>query len=86
MLPAVLFAGAVGTGVLAGGYKTYRGVQGYFENKRYWEEYQKNTGYKPRYGYRSGYNYDWSSTFSGLYQAANAGSYGYYGYNQEWWR
>lgn len=86
MLPAILLGGAVASGVGAGGYKFYRGVMAGFENRRYWEDYQRLTGVRPRYGYRSGYNYDWSSTLSGLHQMANAGSYGYYGYNQEWWK
>lgn len=86
VLPAILLGGAVGAGALSGAYRTYRGVQGYFENRRYWEDYQRNTGVRPRYGYRQGYNYDWTSTLSGLSQMANASSYGYYGYNQEWWK
>lgn len=31
------------------------------ENQRYWDDYKKNTGYSPRYPYRSGANYNQSS-------------------------
>lgn len=51
MLPALL----MGAGALAGGiYSVGQAV----ENNRYWRDYYRNTGFKPRYPWRTG-QYDW---------------------------
>lgn len=51
MLPALLF----GAGALMGG--IYNAGQAY-DNYRYWQDYYRNTGYRPRYPFRSG-RYDY---------------------------
>lgn len=71
-IPAIV-AGILAAGTIAsagaGAYKTYRGTKTASanlayqmamqrENTRYWNEYYKNTGYRPRYPYRSGYVYN----------------------------
>lgn len=51
MLPALLFgAGAVMQGIYSVGQA--------LDNNRYWADYYKNTGVKPRYPWRAG-KYDW---------------------------
>lgn len=70
--PAIV-AGILAAGTIAstgaGAYKTYRGTKTASanlayqmamqkENTRYWNEYYKNTGFRPRYRYRSGYVYN----------------------------
>lgn len=58
MLPQ-LATTLVGSNALSGLYNVGRAV----DNKRFWDDYYKNTGFKPRYPYRSGY-YDWVSDLS----------------------
>lgn len=49
----LLAAGLIGAGsVLSGGVSVGKA----FENRKYWDEYYRNTGYRARYPYRSGYN------------------------------
>lgn len=36
------------------------------ENERYWQDYYRNTGVKPRYPYRSGYYQNSAFLYSGL--------------------
>ena len=86
VLPALFLAGAVGSGVLAGGYKAGREYLASRENKRYWADYQRNTGVTVRYPYKSGYHYNYSAMLSGVHQGFNSGLYGYYGYQQDWWK
>lgn len=51
MLPALM----MGAGALMGGlYSVGQAV----DSNRYWRDYYKNTGYKPRYPFRAG-KYDW---------------------------
>lgn len=68
IVAGILAAGTI-AGAGAGAYKTYRGTKTASanlayqmamqkENARYWNEYYKNTGFRPRYPYRSGYVYN----------------------------
>lgn len=54
VLPA-LAVGLIGAG---SGLGMLQNGLSYYENRRYWSEYGKNTGYLPRYRARSGY-YDY---------------------------
>lgn len=76
MLPALLFgAGAVMQGIYSVGQAV--------ESNRFWRDYEKNTGYRPRYPWRSG-QYDWiNSAGSSLSDAGIAYKFGrkaYYKY------
>lgn len=66
----VLPLAVIGAMGVAGGLSTvHKGLQ-YAENRRYWREYEKNTGYRPRYPARTGY-YDYLSlASSGISSAA----------------
>lgn len=85
MLPALFIGGAVVSGVGAGGYKALRGYRESLENKRYWQDYQRNTGVQVRYPYRAGYHYDYSRILAGANQGFQSMSYGYYAHQKEWW-
>ncbi len=43
------------------------------ENKRYWQDYYRNTGFRPRYPMRSGAEYNLSGVYSA--RASRAGAY-----------
>lgn len=47
---ASLFAVDLGIGA----YNGYRSYQAMVENERYWDDYYKNTGHRPRYPMRAG--------------------------------
>lgn len=48
-------------------------MRGYVENERYWDDYFKNTGYRPLYPVRSGAYYNLGSYYAG--ESARAGAY-----------
>lgn len=76
MVPLLpLFAG-VGFG-LSTIYNTGKAL----DNRRYWNDYYRNTGYRPRYPYRAGV-YDWMKDFG----KTAYGAVGYYSYNSKYWR
>lgn len=48
----LLAAGLIaGSGVVSGVYNVKKGL----ETRKYWDQYYRNTGYRPRYPFRSGY-------------------------------
>lgn len=49
------------------------------DNRRFWDDYYKNTGYRPNYRYRSGYLYNPSQIASYKARIANA-PWAYAGY------
>lgn len=86
-VPAVI-AAAVALGTLMSLYGNVRSAQatnrlasynqdyamrGFVENERYWNDYFKNTGYRPLYPIRSGAYYNLSSYYQG--ESARAGAY-----------
>lgn len=80
MLPALL----MGAGALVGGiYSVGQAV----ENNRYWNDYYRNTGFRPRYPFRAG-QYDWmqsvgaSLTDFGLVYGYNRKAYRRYSYRR----
>lgn len=50
------------------------------ETRRFWDDYQKNTGVTPRYRYRSGFY-----TYGNYAKALGSFSYGYYGLRRNVW-
>lgn len=69
MIPAVI--GALGVGLGA-----YHSVGELMDNKRYWDDYRKNTGVSNRYYWRSGAG-DWAKYGSrALVSASVIGRYG----------
>lgn len=49
----LLAAGLIAGGsAISGVYHVKKAI----ESRKYWDEYYRNTGYRPRYPYRSGYN------------------------------
>lgn len=47
------------------------------ENERYWRDYEKNTGKKPLYPYRTGAAYDYSTLYNTeFYKRSSQGSLG----------
>lgn len=49
-------------------------MRGYRENARYWDDYFKNTGFRPRYPVRSGADYNLGSYYAG--ESARIGAVG----------
>lgn len=47
-------------------------LRGYAENARYWDDYFKNTGYRPRYPIRSGADYNLGSYYGAEQSRAGA--------------
>lgn len=64
---------AIGAGLMAGGtaVKSYYDIRKAYETRRYWNDYYKNTGVKPKYPYRSGY-YDIYAAYGSALRGAGA--------------
>lgn len=72
-MPLPLLAGGLvaGGSALSGIYRVGKAL----ENRRYWDAYYRNTGYRPLYPFRAGY-YDYINEFGrSLYSAGFAGGF-----------
>lgn len=58
--------GYVGSGFLGSAYSTGRSYLASRENSQYWKDYERNTGVRVRYKYRSGYHYDYGRMLGGM--------------------
>lgn len=58
------FAVSTAIGVGSSTYNFYQNSQRQAENQRYWNDYEKNTGIRPRYPYRTGSYYDYGYMLS----------------------
>lgn len=74
----VLVGAYLGASVGSSIYSAYRNIQyqkgAMAENRRFWSEYERNTGVKPRFNYRSGYTYNTNSLYNSYSSAVRSWS------------
>lgn len=73
---AVLYGASLAANAGIGLYTAYRNIKyqkAYMtENQRYWNDYHKRTGLRPKYPYRTGYHYNTASLYNSYASAVRS--------------